>query len=89
MLILIYLNVCFNATYTWNFISTRLRFHLFLLVLSLTSTWNKHCVALSLDVLLVALSWQGHSALAGMKLAVYLGAGPRQHLTGTRAEHKS
>lgn len=52
--------------------------------LVLTSAWYEHCVALSLDILFVALSWQCHSALAGMKLAVDLCTGPCQHLTVTK-----
>lgn len=58
-------------------------------MVSLTSTWDEHRVALSLDVLFVALGRQGHSALTGMKLAVDLGTGPCQHLTdGTQSGNK-
>lgn len=53
----------------------------------LTSAWNEHCVALSLDIVFVALGRQSHSVLTGMKLAVDLSTGPCQHLTGTQAEN--
>lgn len=53
-------------------------------VVGLTSAWNQHGVAVGLDVLLVAVGRQGHSVLTGMKLAVDLGAGPRQHLAATQ-----
>ena len=66
--------------------SAYLRFQL--LLLQLTSAWNKHCVAFSLDILFVPLGREGHPALTGMKLTVNLGAGPRQHLTGRQLEYK-
>lgn len=52
----------------------------------LTSAWNKHRVALSLDVLFVAAGRQGDSVFTGVKLTVDLSAGPRQHLAAKKGK---